>query len=258
MENIAQLAFGAAGLASALYVALLAAGIVGAICSIVGLVRGVTNRNTTAIAVGGVGVACAFIGVFVLMIVFWVACFICGVIACRVSNQPRMLSYEEFKQQKAMMQDPDYAEYVRSMQAVNGTQGATLEQRFDSKVAANPILGLSEAQFARLSLKAKHGALSPAEQQMYNDYVQASAKKHGGKVKPPMSDGKLGVIVLAIIIVGIFVYFAFTSAAENGVFDHLTDNPAVEQQQTWSDGGGKQTIEDLGDGTILFLNGGDA
>lgn len=43
------------GLILVLSVALFAAGIVGAVCSIIGLVRGVTDHNATAIAVGGIG-----------------------------------------------------------------------------------------------------------------------------------------------------------------------------------------------------------
>lgn len=311
MDGITSLVWGATGLILAVYIALIAAGIIGAICSIIGLVRGITNHNTTAIAVGGVGVGCAVLGIFVLPIVFWIACFVCGTMACQLSKQQHVLSYEEFKRQKAMMQDPEYAEYMRDVHGVENTSGMTLEQKFDRKAAANPILGLSEAQFARLSLKAKHGILSSAEQQTYNDYVQASAQKHGGKVKPPMSDGKLGAIVLAIIAVCILAYFAINSAVENGMFDHLEGASVVEQQastsdyiyeveewrttddgtprlvvkyqakdaegnpfgpvydtpeevpepdwhkslntQTESGGNGKQTIEDLGNGTILFL-----
>ena len=118
MDGITSLVWGATGLILAVYIALIAAGIIGAICSIIGLVRGITNHNTTAIAVGGVGVGCAVLGIFVLPIVFWIACFVCGTMACQLSKQQHVLSYEEFKRQKAMMQDPEYAEYMRNVHGV--------------------------------------------------------------------------------------------------------------------------------------------
>lgn len=174
--------------------------IIGAVCSIVGLVRGISNRNTAAIALGGIGVGCAVLGVFVFRVVFWIASLICGAMACQLSEQPRELSFEEYKQQKAMLEDPEYAEYMRNVHGV------------DRDVAA-----------------------------------QASAQNHGGKAKQPMSGGKVGAIVLIIFAVLAVCAFAFGSAANNGTFDHLGGAPAVEQQE------GVHTIEDLGDGTILFL-----
>ena len=194
MDGITSLVWGATELILAVYIALIAAGIIGAICSIMGLVRGITNHNTTAIAVGGVGVGCAVLGIFVLPIVFWIACFVCGTMACQLSKQQHVLSYEEFKRQKAMMQDPEYAEYMRNV----------------------------------------HG-------------VEDASEKHGGKAKQPMSGGKMGAIVLIVFAVLAVCAFAFGSAANNGTFDHLGGAPAVEQQE------GVHTIEDLGDGTILFL-----
>ena len=194
MDGITSLVWGATGLILAVYIALIAAGIIGAICSIIGLVRGITNHNTTAIAVGGVGVGCAVLGIFVLPIVFWIACFVCGTMACQLSKQQHVLSYEEFKRQKAMMQDPEYAEYMRNV----------------------------------------HG-------------VEDASEKHGGKAKQPMSGGKVGAIVLIVFAVLAVCAFAFGSAVNNGTFDHLGGAPAVEQQE------GVHTIEDLGDGTILFL-----
>ena len=194
MDGITSLVWGATGLILAVYIALIAAGIIGAICSIIGLVRGITNHNTTAIAVGGVGVGCAVLGIFVLPIGFWIACFVCGTMACQLSKQQHVLSYEEFKRQKAMMQDPEYAEYMRNV----------------------------------------HG-------------VEDASEKHGGKAKQPMSGGKVGAIVLSVFAVLAVCAFAFGSAVNNGTFDHLGGAPAVEQEE------GVHTIEDLGDGTILFL-----
>lgn len=244
---------GAAGLMLVAYVVLIAVGLIGAICSIIGLVRGISSRNTTAIALGGVGVGCAVLGVFVFRIAFWIAGFLCGTMACKLSTQPHVLSFEEYKRQKAMLEDPEYAEYMRNVHGVEDASGMTLEQKFDRDVAANPVPVDSEAQFARLSLKAKHGTLTPAEQQMYSNYVQASMQKRGDKVEPPMSGGKadklvaIVLVVLALSAVCIFALCTYGSAANNGTFDHLGSVPFVGQQEP------AYTIEDLGDGTILFL-----
>lgn len=189
--NGMNVAAGAAGVLLVAYVVLITVGITGAICSIIGLVRGVSSRNATAVALGGIGFGCAVFGVFVFRIVLWIAGLACGAMACQLSTQPHVLSFEEYKQQKAMLEDPEYAEYMRNV----------------------------------------HG-------------VEA---KHGGKVKQPMSGGKVGAIVLIVLAVLAVCAFAFGSAANNGTFDHLEGAPAVEQQE------GVHTIEDLGDGTILFL-----
>lgn len=189
--NDMSVAAGAAWVLLVAYVVLITVGIAGAVCSIIGLVRGVSSRNTTAVALGGIGFGCAVFGVFVFRIVLWIAGLACGAMACQLSTQPHVPSFEEYKQQKAMLEDPEYAEYMRNV----------------------------------------HG-------------VEA---KHGGKVKQPMSGGKVGAIVLIVFAVLAVCAFAFGSAANNGTFDHLGGAPAVEQQE------GVHTIEDLGDGTILFL-----
>ena len=184
---------GATGVLLVAYVVLITVGIAGAVCSIIGLVRGVSSRNATAVALGGIGFGCAVFGVFVFRIVLWIAGLACGAMACQLSTQPRVPSFEEYKQQKAMLEDPEYAEYMRNVAA------------------------------------------------------QASLQKHGGKAKQPMSGGKVGAIVLIVFAVLAVCAFAFGSAANNGTFDHLGGAPAVEQE------GGAHTLEDLGDGTILFL-----
>ena len=184
---------GATGVLLVAYVVLITVGIAGAVCSIIGLVRGVSSRNATAVALGGIGFGCAVFGVFVFRIVLWIAGLACGAMACQLSTQPRVPSFEEYKQQKAMLEDPEYAEYMRNVAA------------------------------------------------------QASMQKHGGKAKQPMSGGKVGAIVLIVFAVLAVCAFAFGSAANNGTFDHLRGAPAVEQE------GGAHTLEDLGDGTILFL-----
>lgn len=189
--NDMSVAAGAAWVLLVAYVVLITVGITGAVCSIIGLVRGVSSRNATAVALGGIGFGCAVFGVFVFRIVLWIAGLACGAMACQLSTQPHVPSFEEYKQQKAMLEDPEYAEYMRNV----------------------------------------HG-------------VEA---KHGGKVKQPMSGGKVGAIVLIVFAVLAVCAFAFGSAANNGTFDHLGGAPAVEQQ------GGAHTLEDLGDGTILFL-----
>ena len=205
-------------------------GIIGAVCSIVGLVRGVSNRNTTAIALGGIGVGCAVLGIFVFRIVFWIAGLICGAMACQLSEQPRELSFEEYKQQKAMLEDPEYAEYMRNVHGVEDVSGMTLEPKFDCDAAANPVPVDSETQFARLSLKAKHGTLTPAEQQMYSNYVQANAQKHDDSVSG------LKVFAIVLIVFLVFVVCVFAS----GLLPAEPHTPAY-------------TIEDLDYDTILFL-----
>ena len=203
---------GAAGVLLVAYVVLITVGITGAVCSIIGLVRGVSSRNATAVALGGIGFGCAVLGVFAFRIVFWIAGLACGAMACQLSTQPHVPSFEEYKQQKAMLEDPEYAEYMRNVHGVEAVSGMTLEQKFDRDAAA-----------------------------------QASMQKHGGKAKQPMSGGKVGAIVLIVFAVLAVCAFAFGSAANNGTFDHLGGAPAVEQEE------GVHTIEDLGDGTILFL-----
>lgn len=191
--NGTSVAAGAAWVLLVAYVVLITVGITGAVCSIIGLVRGVSSRNATAVALGGIGFGCAVFGVFVFRIVLWIAGLACGAMACQLSTQPHVLSFEEYKQQKAMLEDPEYAEYMRNVAA------------------------------------------------------QASMQKHGSKAKQPMSGGKVGAIVLIVFAVLAVCAFAFGSAANNGTFDHLGGAPAVEQQE------GAHTLEDLGDGTILFL-----
>lgn len=180
--NDMSVAAGAAWVLLVAYVVLITVGIAGAVCSIIGLVRGVSSRNATAVALGGIGFGCAVFGVFVFRIVLWIAGLACGAMACQLSTQPHVPSFEEYKQQKAMLEDPEYAEYMRNVHGV----------------------------------EAKHG-------------------------------GKVGAIVLIVFAVLAVCAFAFGSAANNGTFDHLGGAPAVEQQE------GVHTIEDLGDGTILFL-----
>lgn len=191
--NDMSVAAGAAGVLLVAYVVLITVGITGAVCSIIGLVRGVSSRNATAVALGGIGFGCAVFGVFVFRIVLWIAGLACGAMACQLATQPHVLSFEEYKQQKAMLEDPEYAEYMRNVAA------------------------------------------------------QASMQKHGSKAKQSMPGGKVGAIVLIVFAVLAVCAFAFGSAANNGTFDHLGGAPAVEQQED------VHTIEDLGDGTILFL-----
>ena len=111
--NGTSVAAGAAGVLLVAYVVLITVGIAGAVCSIIGLVRGVSSRNATAVALGGIGFGCAVLGVFVFRIVFWIAGLACGAMACQLSTQPHVPSFEEYKQQKAMLEDPEYAEYAQ-------------------------------------------------------------------------------------------------------------------------------------------------
>lgn len=205
-------------------------GIIGAVCSIIGLVRGISNRNTTAIALGGIGVGCAVLSIFVFPIVFRIASLICGAMACQLSEQPRELSFEEYKRQKAMLEDPEYAEYMRNVHGVEDVSGMILGQKIDRDAAANLVPVDSEAQFARLSLKAKHGTLTPVEQRIYNDYVRANMQKHDDSVSG------LKVFAIVLIVFLVFVVCVFAS----GLLPTEPHTPAY-------------TIEDLDYDTILFL-----
>lgn len=115
--NDMSVAAGAAGVLLVAYVVLITVGITGAVCSIIGLVRGVSSRNATAVALGGIGFGCAVFGVFVFRIVLWITGLACGAMACQLATQPHVLSFEEYKQQKAMLEDPEYAEYMRNVAA---------------------------------------------------------------------------------------------------------------------------------------------
>lgn len=122
---------GAAGVLLVAYVVLITVGIAGAVCSIIGLVRGVSSRNATAVALGGIGFGCAVFGVFVFRIVLWIAGLACGAMACQLAMQPHVPSFEEYKQQKAMLEDPEYAEYMRN---VHGVEDAS--EKHGGKVGA--------------------------------------------------------------------------------------------------------------------------
>lgn len=131
-------------------IVVIAFGLVGAIASVVGLVRGVSNRQTTAIALGGVGIGCAIIGLLFFPLGLWTASAVCGLMACKRSKQPRMLSYEEFKQRKAMMQDPEYAEYMRTMHGIEDTGGMTAEQILAKHHVLRIPLHVLVIRFARI------------------------------------------------------------------------------------------------------------
>ena len=113
MDGITSLVWGATGLILAVYIALIAAGIIGAICSIIGLVRGITNHDATASAVGGVEcwVCCTWHLCFAHCVLDCVFC-LTGRWHAGCRSRQHVLSYEEFKRQKAVMQDPEYAEYM--------------------------------------------------------------------------------------------------------------------------------------------------
>jgi len=184
-------------------IVVIAFGLVGAIASVVGLVRGVSNRQTTAIALGGVGIGCAIIGLLFFTLGLWTASAVCGLMACKRSKQPRTLTYEEFKQRKAMIQDPEYAEYMRMVHGVEDTSGGTMspveqQQRNvsgeksthdTSKEGSASTESTDNAESSKSSKRCTTITSS-------NDYIQASMRKNGGEVKPPMSDGKLVAIVL--------------------------------------------------------------
>lgn len=198
----------------------------------------------TALGIGGavfglIGLLLGLLGSFMILILFGpLSVAMAGVGLSEVqkreteteTEETSPMTFEEFKQRKAMMEDPEYAEYMRTVHGVDSTTGMTGEANFNRGVAANPVSVISEAEFARLNLKAKHEGLTPSELQMYNDYVRANMQKHDDSV----SAGKLFAIVLVVIVVLAVCAFAF------GLLPAEPHTPAY-------------TIEDLDYDTILFL-----
>lgn len=134
---------------------------------------------------------------------------------------------------------------------------------------------LTPDKLARLRLKAKHGMLTPEEQQAYDDYVteQLSAvpSSPSGAVPPEKDKPKrnidaidvarkiagVAVIVVALALLGPKL-LGFGTGLLGDAMNDAQPTSVVKQQVKLRMGrlraaGGKQTIEDLGDGTILFL-----
>ena len=140
---------------------------------------------------------------------------------------------------------------------------------------------LTPDELARFRLKAKRGTLTPEEQRAYNDYVteQLSAvpSPPSGAVPPKKDKPKrnidavdvarkiagVAVIVVALALLGPKLLgvgtdllgdaMNFTTAAHDA--EDAQSTSVIKQQvklrmERLRD---KQTIEDLGDGTILFL-----
>ena len=179
----------------------------------------------TALGVGGavfglIGLLLGLLGSFIVLILFGpLSVAMAGVGLSEIqkreteteteTKETSPMTFEEFKQRKAMMEDPEYAEYMRTVHGVDSTTGMTGEANFNRSVAANPVSVISETEFARLNLKAKHEGLTPSELQMYNDYAQANMAKRGGGVTPSMSTGKLVSIVVGVIFIILLLWFAF-------------------------------------------------
>lgn len=177
----------------------------------------------TALGIGGavfglIGLLLGLLGSFMILILFGpLSVAMAGVGLSEVqkreteteTEETSPMTFEEFKQRKAMMEDPEYAEYMRTVHGVDSTTGMTGEANFNRGVAANPVSVISEAEFARLNLKAKHEGLTPSELQMYNDYIQAGMAKRGGGAKPPMSIGGLVAIVVGGLFIILVLWFAF-------------------------------------------------
>lgn len=130
---------------------------------------------------------------------------------------------------------------------------------------------LTPDELARFRLKAKHGTLTPEEQRAYDDYVaeQLSAvpSPPSGAVPPKKDKPKRNIDVIdvarkiagvAVIVVALALLLGdamnFTTAAHDA--EDAQPTSVIKQQvklrmeRLQHD---KQTIEDLGDGTILFL-----
>lgn len=177
----------------------IALGIGGAVFGLIGLLLGLLGSFMILILFGPLSVAMAGVGL--------------SEVQKRETEteteETSPMTFEEFKQRKAMMEDPEYAEYMRTVHGVDSTTGMAGEANFNRGVAANPVPAISETEFARLNLKAKHEGLTPSELQMYNDYIQAGMAKRDGGEKPPMSTGGLVAIVIGALFIILVLWFAF-------------------------------------------------
>lgn len=191
----------------------------------------------TALGIGSavfslIGLLLGLLGSFIILILFGpLSVAMAGVGLSEIqkreteteTEETSPMTFEEFKQRKAMMEDPEYAEYMRTVHGVDSTTGMTGEANFNRGVAANPVSVISEAEFARLNLKAKHEGLTPSELQMYNDYIQAGMAKRGGGAKPPMSIGGLVAIVVGGLFIILVLWFAFYYTQNAPVHKTLED-----------------------------------
>lgn len=191
----------------------------------------------TALGIGSavfslIGLLLGLLGSFIILILFGpLSVAMAGVGLSEIqkreteteTEETSPMTFEEFKQRKAMMEDPEYAEYMRIVHGVDSTTGMTGEANFNRGVAANPVPGMSETEFARLNLKAKHEGLTPSELQMYNDYIQADMAKRDGGEKPPVSTGKLVAIVVGVIFIILLLWFAFDYTQNAPVHKTLED-----------------------------------
>lgn len=88
----------------------------GLIASIYTLVKGIERHETGIIVWGAVGTACGVLGIFFAGIVFGTISLICGLygksLLDKTGDNP---SFEQYKREQAMKNDPQYQAYLRSI-----------------------------------------------------------------------------------------------------------------------------------------------
>lgn len=230
-----------------IFIAVVVGSIIAAIVSIYALIQGIIRHNTTVIALSGVGLGLLLIGIFTIPLLFCTAGLFCGLMAfSMLKKQPRM-TYEEFKRQKTLMNDSDYVEYLALMGKMPVTESDAISANRDDAVRGVVVdsdVTLSAEEISCLSLKAKHGGLTPEEQQLYFRYINSHNMLDSIPTQAPRTRDTTSRVVLFVVI-GFIVFcaIALLVAISSGMFSHLS----------MPGGSNKQTIHDLGNGTILLL-----
>lgn len=229
-----------------IFIAVVVGSIIAAIVSIYALIQGIIRHNTTVIALSGVGLGLLLIGIFTIPLLFCTAGLFCGLMAfSMLKKQPRM-TYEEFKRQKTLMNDPDYVEYLALMGKMPVTESDAISANRNDAVRGVVVdsgVTLSAEEISRLSLKAKHGGLTPEEQQLYFRYINSHNTLDSIPTQATRVRNTSRVVLFVVIGFIVFCAIALFVAISSGMFSHLS----------MPDGSNKQTMHDLGNGTILLL-----
>lgn len=136
----------------------------GLIASIYTLVKVIERHETGIIVWGAVGTACGVLGIFFAGIVFGTISLICGLygksLLDKTGDNP---SFEQYKREQAMKNDPQYQAYLRS---IGQAPAAPAEDDF----------GLSAEEITRLRMKAKRNELTEDERLLYTEYLQSKQR----------------------------------------------------------------------------------
>ncbi len=137
----------------------------GIVLSVIALAKGIERQQSNVTIWGAVGLVCGIVGIFLLTIVFGTVSLVCGAYAKslldKTGDNP---SFEQYKREQAMKNDPQYQAYLRS---IGQAPAAPAEDDF----------GLSAEEITRLRMKAKRNELTEDERLLYTEYLQS---KHRG------------------------------------------------------------------------------